>query len=64
MVRSGQWRGATMRPSPARASLSKIPKAACSAARSAGVIKESTLLYVPSHTTPHTNLHINKSTEA
>jgi hypothetical protein len=26
--------------------------------------RESTLLYVLSHTTPHTNLHINKSTEA
>ena len=26
--------------------------------------EESTLLYVLSHTTPHTNLHINKSTEA
>jgi hypothetical protein len=26
--------------------------------------KESTLLYVLSHTAPHTNLHINKSTEA
>ena len=26
--------------------------------------EESTLLYVLSHPTPHTNLHINKSTEA
>ena len=26
--------------------------------------EESTLLYVLSHTAPHTNLHINKSTEA
>ena len=26
--------------------------------------EESTLLYALSHTTPHTNLHINKSTEA
>ena len=26
--------------------------------------EESTLLYVLSHTTPHTNLHINKTTDA
>jgi hypothetical protein len=31
---------------------------------SKGTCEESTLLYVLSHTTPHTDLHINKSTEA